>query len=113
MRTDIRLYSDVSYYAKHGIFGWCYLIVEDNKITIGPRMGIRRSTPELLATWLEVFPVRTAMRSFPMWNMEVMSDSPHSIDGAKQVDKRDPWHLVCHYAARSVVLRKITRLNEP
>jgi hypothetical protein len=108
-----KLYSDISRLMDHPSFGWCYLIVEEGKIIVGPVCGTALITPARLATWLEIYPVERARRQMPFTGMEVMTDHPSSLPEARLVDRSDPFYLICHYAAYSKVMRaKLNSLTQ-
>lgn len=106
LSARFEVHSDVSYSAAYPTFAWAYLILIDGKLAhldTGRRGKLaHKGDPE-------TYPVERALKrlrngdNLPP-NLTVYTDSPHRVGGTL-VGHDDPWHLVCHYAARDEAQR--------
>lgn len=109
---NILLYTDVSRY--RDVVGYCFLFIQDGRMIAGPITGTFLSE----GTWypklhghVERYPIKKGIRRYP--DAILMTDHTNDVaDLVKEyhmVDKRDPWHLTCHYAAKFAALHKLSK----
>lgn len=105
----LKLYSDISHYREAGVFGWCWLLSENNKVVEGPVTGVSPDKwPE--GSSMEGYPVKLALANLKP-EVQVICDHATKISGLRSTrpEKNDPCYLLCHYAAQSSALKHMRK----
>lgn len=114
LAARFEVHSDVSYSVTMPSFAWAYLILIDGKLAHldqGRRGKLaHKGDPETYPVALALKRLRNGADLPP--NLIVYTDSPTTVEGV-EVGHDDPWHLVCHYAARDEAQRgRANRLED-
>lgn len=106
-QITLTAYTDVSYIRWCKMLGWAYVVIMPDGEIIGPVKGTKQIEMLRGEPCFEQLPKDIVRRRFAEFTIKFLTDHPDS--GGVWCDKRDPWHMVCHWASKAAAMRAALR----